>query len=175
MSGSSESLPWFVPKTRRLRSIYGIWIAVFQIGLWWSFLAIRPESRHALAVSSPVPLLVNILTLIPLVYYCGLSKKAPLWLQILAVVYTFSMIVNFFSARYWAIGTSRNFSHPLTHLDSIYFTLGVLTTAGTSPLSATSQSAIGWVTAQFLVDLAFLTGGVALVLANVRRRHDSSP
>lgn len=76
----------------------------------------------------------------------------------------------FFAKHYWSLGTTANFSRSLGYVDALFFAVGIMTTAGTSPISATSSLAREWVTAQELVDLILPTGGITLLLANLRVR-----
>ena len=81
------------------------------------------------------------------------------------VVYVFSQLLQAFAWLYWNYGTRSNFNRPLSHLDSLYFALGTLTTAGTGNLSATSDTARAIQTAQMFADLGLVLFALAIVFA----------
>lgn len=83
----------------------------------------------------------------------------------LVVAFLFSLLLQLFSYIYWSYGTPRNFGTSLSHLDSFYFALGTLTTAGTGSISAISETARGIQALQMGLDLAIVGFTVALVLA----------
>jgi hypothetical protein len=89
----------------------------------------------------------------------GMSRRMTLAL----VVLTFSTLLQVFSYQYWSYGTARNFNHPLTHLDALYFTLGTLTTAGTGNLVAISETARRIQTLQMFLDLALVVFALGLI------------
>jgi hypothetical protein len=81
------------------------------------------------------------------------------------LIFTFSLVLQTFSLLYWAHGTARDLSEPLTHLDAFYFALGTFTTAGTGNLSPISQVARGLQTLQMGVDFVLIGFIVVLVMA----------
>jgi hypothetical protein len=98
----------------------------------------------------------------------------------LLLVYVFSLLVQFFSYIYWSYGTQENFSRPLSHLDSVYFTIGTLTTAGTGSLNAISETSRGLQTVQMTIDVVLMVFVVGLVVARfashfVSRGHPAVP
>ena len=86
-------------------------------------------------------------------------------LTALLLAYILSLLLQFFSYAYWSYGTTRNFSASLSHLDSFYFALGTLTTAGTGNIAATSETARGLQTLQMGLDVVIVGFALALVLA----------
>ncbi|MBO0808091.1 MAG: two pore domain potassium channel family protein [Actinobacteria bacterium] len=62
-------------------------------------------------------------------------------------------------------GTTRNFTIRLSHLDSFYFALGTLSTAGTGNISAISETTRRLQAAQMGVDLILIGFVVTLFLA----------
>ena len=87
------------------------------------------------------------------------------WITAVVLLYTFSLLLQLFSFIYWSYGTTKNFSMNLSHLDSFYFALGTMTTAGTGNISAISESARGLQTLQMALDLVLIGFAVALTLA----------
>jgi hypothetical protein len=84
----------------------------------------------------------------------------------LFVVNAFLLITMQFASLYWTIGTTLNFSVELSRWDAIYFTLGVLTTAGAGTISPTSDLARAFVSGQMVLDLVFIAGAVTLAIAS---------
>ncbi len=81
-----------------------------------------------------------------------------------------SLIVTDFSMLYWLCGTSGNFSSTLSRLDSVYFALGTMTTAGTGSIAPVSQLARGLVSAQMAVDFVFLATVVSVAVTRLAER-----
>jgi tetratricopeptide (TPR) repeat protein len=94
----------------------------------------------------------------------GFRRFRP-WLTTILLVYIFSLLLQLFSYIYWSYGSTRNFSISLSHLDSFYFALGTLTTAGTGNISAISETARRIQTLQMGLDLVFVGIVVTLILA----------
>ena len=92
----------------------------------------------------------------------------------------FLLFLGTFSWLYSLDGSSKNFSHALSHLDAFYFALGTLSTAGTGNLSATSESARSIQAVEMATGMALILIGVATIvtrLTNGRsgRRAPQSP
>jgi uncharacterized membrane protein len=81
----------------------------------------------------------------------------------LAVVFIFDQVLWEFSDLYWNVGGGRNFTSPLSHLDSLYFSLGTLTTAGTGNVAAASEAARRIQTIQMLLDLSLAIFAISIV------------
>jgi len=78
----------------------------------------------------------------------------------------FSVVLQLFSYIYWVYGTApENFSVNLTHLDSVYFALGNLTTAGSGNVVAMSETTRRIQTVQLAVDFVLIGFFFALILA----------
>lgn len=92
------------------------------------------------------------------------------------LAYYLVVFIWMFSLVYWAYGTAKNFSVPLTRLDALYFTIGTLSSAGTGNLAPASQLARGIQTLQMILDLGFILVAVTLVvarLADVKAKPDN--
>jgi Ion channel len=90
----------------------------------------------------------------------------PIWTTLL-VLYVFSELLLGFSPLYWNHGGEANFSKPLSHLDSLYFAVGTLSTAGTGSLSALTEAAKEIQTVQMFMDLPLTLFAVAIVIAGI--------
>jgi hypothetical protein len=78
---------------------------------------------------------------------------------------TFCLTTANFGALYWHYGTTRNFNVTMSRVDSIYFALGTLTTAGTGNIAPVSQLARSLVSMQMVLDFILVAGGVSLAIA----------
>jgi len=76
-----------------------------------------------------------------------------------------SLTLANFSWFYWENGGRENFTSVLSHLDSVYFALGTLSTAGTGTLSAVSETARGIQAAQMAVDIGLTLFAVGVVVS----------
>ena len=95
-------------------------------------------------------------------------------LTALFLAYLFSLILQLFAYIYWTYGTTKNFSANLTHFDSLYFALGTLTTAGSSTITATSETARQIQALQMGLDLILIGFAVALILARYSNLFSAS-
>ncbi len=102
--------------------------------------------------------------LIPLIWFSLRRRFRPV-VTALFLLYVLSLLLQFFSYMYWTYGTTENFTIRMTHLDSFYFALGTLTTAGTGNLSAVSETTRNLQTWQMGLDLLLVGFVIALVLA----------
>jgi hypothetical protein len=80
-----------------------------------------------------------------------------------------------FTTIYWNIGTAKNFGHPLSHLDSAYFFLGILSTAGTGAINPVSEQAQLVVSLQYVADIVFVGLVLALFIVRVTEWRRSLP
>lgn len=97
---------------------------------------------------------------------------------IFGLLSTLSLLLATFSWFYWEYGTTPNFSQPLTHLDSTYFALGTLTTAGTGTFVAKGETAIALQSAQMALNLIltlFVIGVVVARFVPLRRPPIAAP
>jgi hypothetical protein len=102
--------------------------------------------------------------IVPMIWFCFRRRFRPV-VTTLFLIYVFSLLLQLFSYMYWAYGTTRNFTIRLSHLDSFYFALGTLSTAGTGNVSAISETTRGLQTLQMGLDLVLIGFVVALILA----------
>lgn len=142
------------------------YILLWPINLWfWQFSLTDRADRH------PVPhwyiwnaVYQIVLTgIVPLIVLC-FRRFRPV-ITALFLAYMLSLVLQIFSYMYWAYGTTRNFNIRLSHLDSFYFALGTMTTAGTGNISAISETSRRLQTLQMGLDLVLIGFVVALVLA----------
>lgn len=138
------------------------YLLFFPIRLWFFQFELTQRGQLGVAYIVEVVVIQIILGgLVPLVVSCFFRFR-PL-LTGLLLAYVLSLLLQFFSYAYWTYGTTPNFNASLSHLDSFYFALGTLTTAGTGSISATSELARGYQTLQMGLDIA-LIGFVAVVV-----------
>ena len=167
MSTATES----VQILRRWTTLWVVLPAFGQITLWYSFFALRHKERHLIHFGWGFWQVSNIVLALVTACIVGLSTRFHVVWRLLVLVVWLSTTINFFAARYWEIGTTANFTHDLTPLDATYFALGTLTTAGTSPIAATSQVARAWVATQMGVDFLIIGTVIALALSDIARRQ----
>lgn len=77
----------------------------------------------------------------------------------------FLTLTLLFARVYWDIGTAANFGVDLSKIDSIYFALGTLTTAGTGTIAPTSGLARGITSGQMIVDFVFIAAAVTIAIS----------
>jgi hypothetical protein len=138
------------------------YIMFWPINLWfWQFeLTGRASLPHWYFGSAVLGVLLGI---VPLIWLC-FRRFRPV-VAALFLAFTLSQVLQFFSYMYWSYGTATNFSVRLSHLDSFYFALGTMTTAGTGDVSAISEIARGLQTLQMGFDLVLFGFVVTLILA----------
>lgn len=138
---------------------YVLW---FPIHLWfWQFTLTRPAPIGASYIEGAVFQIA--LPMVWLIWSC-FHRFRPVRTAIVLLC-LFSLVLQLFSFIYWSYGSTRNFSISLSHLDSFYFALGTLTTAGTGNISAISETARGLQALQMGLDLLFVGIALAIVLA----------
>jgi Ion channel len=139
------------------------YILLWPIHLWfWQFeLPERAPLPHWYFWSAVQQIVLG--GIAPLIWFC-FRRFRPV-VTALFLAYVLSLLLQLFSYMYWAYGTTRNFSIRLSHLDSFYFALGTLTTAGTGNISAISETARRLQTLQMGLDLVLIGFVVALALA----------
>jgi ABC-type multidrug transport system fused ATPase/permease subunit len=89
------------------------------------------------------------------------------------LAFTFSVFLLYFSSFYWSSGSVKNFSEPLSHLDSLYFTLGTMG-GGTGNLWAVSESARLIQSVQMILDFALILFTVGIVISRYSGRASAS-
>lgn len=140
----------------------GWYVLWFPIHLWfWQFTLIDPAPVGSSYILGAVFQIA--VPIVWLVWSCFRRFK-PVRTAIV-LIYLFSLVLQLFSYIYWSFGNVKNFSISLSHLDSFYFALGTLTTAGTGDISAISETARGLQTLQMGLDLLFVGIALAIVLA----------
>jgi hypothetical protein len=140
------------------------YILFFPIRLW--FFQFELTERGSIGVTYIVEVVVVQLFLggiVPLVVSCFFRFRPVVTGLLLA--YVFSLLLQFFSYVYWTYGTTQNFNIELSHLDSFYFAVGTLTTAGTGNISAISDTSRGYQTVQMALGLALVGFVVVLIMA----------
>lgn len=150
---------------RGYRTKIGILITGFlgvQLLLWVMFALTTARRGSAL----PVELTGGVISiLVGILFLAGLSRSNVGGLELFVLVASqFSGLVACFTALYYAVGTSHNFSMPLSHGDALYLAIGTLSTAGTGSVVATSQLARAIQSAQMVLDLGLVVFAVGLII-----------
>jgi hypothetical protein len=157
-----------VTESRRILGSFVIVFVVVTIGPWLLFL--RESQRHPYGVAVLAPITVFLLLGVVAIMIIA-RKRWPLWLLVLAVLYTAQFILFEFALFYWGQGTIHNFTQPLGHFDAVYFAIGTFAT-GTGNINAVSDQVRAIQATQMCVDLCFLLLAVGVVVA---RLGDLSP
>ena len=135
---------------------------VIQAFFWW--VSLGQTQRHRLGAGIVAVDAFFLACLVVLLVLLARFDRTAVGL-ILLLLATFSAVVAIFSRIYWGYGGPSNFTRPLTHLDSVYFALGTLSTAGSGTLAATSESARAIQTVQMAIDVPLTLIAVAAVIA----------
>jgi Ion channel len=149
-----------------------MYVCWFPIHLWfWKPALIDPSPVGSTYIGEAI---IQIsLPLIGLIASCFFRFRPVL--TVVLIVCLFSLVLQLFSYIYWSYGSTQNFSIRLSHLDSFYFALGTLTTAGTGSISVVSETARGLQTLQMGPDLILVIFAVALVVARYSSLFDRRP
>ena len=132
----------------------------WPVHLWfWQFLLTTRGVPHSYIYNAIFQIIGNIV----LVAWLCFGRFRPV-LTAIALMYTFSLILQLFSYIYWSYGADGNFTTTLTHLDSFYFALGTLTTAGTGNIAPLNETTRGLQALQMGLDFALISFVVVLVL-----------
>ncbi len=140
------------------------YILLWPVYLWFlQFQLTERNGLNAWYLANLIVIQITLTGITPLVIQCFLPFRPVL--TTIQLLYVFNLVLQFFSYAYWSYGSTRNFSAELTHLDSFYFALGTLTTAGTGNISAISETARRFQTFQMLIDFVLIGFVVALIVA----------
>jgi voltage-gated potassium channel len=94
----------------------------------------------------------------------ALATSVPLFLLLFASTYVVMAKIS-----------AGNFSQPLTHTDSLYFTVTVFATVGFGDITAKTEAARLVVTGQMITDLIIIGLGVRVIVGAVRRGQQRRP
>ena len=149
------------------------YVLLVPVHLWfWQFLLTPREPLPGWYIPNALQQII-VGGIAPLIWLCFRRPFRP-WLTAFLVAYVLSDLLQFFSYFYWSYGSTANFTIPLSHLDSFYFALGTLSTAGTGNVSAISPLSRGLQTWQMGIDLVLIAFVVALILARYTTLFDRS-
>jgi hypothetical protein len=134
-----------------------------QVVFWIYFWATSARS----GLSAPMVLVSCVPPTVVTIYAVAtvMVIKDRLWTTVVIVFAAVDILITF-SKLYYDAGTTRDFTEPLSHTGALYFSLGMLTTAGTGTISPVSDAAKTVVGIQMILDLLFFA--VALVIAVTR-------
>jgi hypothetical protein len=116
-----------IAKSPTYATIY--FLVISQLVAWLSFFAVKPNAKLSLFFG----VLLAGFVVMPVYYTTRLAllKRAVGWQLAALLANSFIQVVLYFAAVYFAYGTAGNFNAPISRIDAIYFSLGMLTTAGT--------------------------------------------
>lgn len=126
-------------------------------------------------VSAGAFMLIGVLAVMCMwsIYYTtrvSLLKRATTWHQVTLLADCLILIVVYFASIYSLIRANGNFNIPLSRVDAIYFSLGMLTTAGTGNIVPQSDLARGMVSIQMVFDFIFVAITVVIAITNLSER-----
>jgi hypothetical protein len=143
---------------------------LFQALLWHLFLNASGRGN-----ALPLTLVVMMVLLVAWNGFLAVQQvratKSFTFVTLASLMNIVSLIFTDFSMLYWLYGTNKNFTTTLSRLDSVYFALGTMTTAGTGSIAPASQLARGLVSAQMAVDFIFLATVVSLAVTRLGERN----
>jgi hypothetical protein len=143
----------------------------FPIHLWfWQFLLTPRAPLPGRYIPNAI-FQVVFSGIAPLIWFCFRCPFGP-WLTAGFLAYVVSLLLQYFSYIYWSYGSTTNFTIPLSHLDSFYFALGTLSTAGSGNISAISALSRGLQSWQMGLDLVLIGFVAALILARYATLFD---
>src|SRR5689334_4087549 len=132
-----------------------LFYTLLQLGMWALFSSTHKHDPFSGVVV--VMYLVGAATAVYNLIAAAKDRSRDASDAVLLVIQVMSYVLAVFSLLYYAIGTAKNFSSPLSHTDAFYFALGTLSTAGTGNIVAISEDARGLQTYEMLT-------GIGLVL-----------
>ena len=150
------------------------WLLVIDLVLlgapWAAFFRYdRPPAAHPHMAILPVVVLVSVLV-IAFVGTVAITRSGwPMEAIVGGLILSAGCLVCVFADLYYSIGTTRNFSMPLSHLDAIMVAVGTLSTAGTGDVAPKSELARGLLTTQMSLDVLFVGVVLALAVASLSR------
>jgi hypothetical protein len=121
----------FVFRRRAWVPVVGVAIFAFAAFAGWNS---QFHLTQRVAASSYYDIEPIVSVAIGIVIVC-LMRFRPAWTTLI-VVYVFSELLQAFSFLYWSYGGGHNFNLRLSHLDSLYFSLGTLSPAGKGNIGA---------------------------------------
>jgi hypothetical protein len=155
---------------KRLQINATIGLAVSQAFAWSNFLA---YNRHTGFPFNPPGIIVTIFVASYATYFAiriAQNARRFTWVVGAVLLNAFLLLIVDFAGFYWRFGTTPNFNVTLSRLDSLYFTLGTLTTAGTGSITPQSQVARGLVSVQMVLDLILIAVALAIAVARLSER-----
>lgn len=103
------------------------------------------------------------------------TSEAPVGEALVAVSMLASMVLVGFSIGYYSLAQNSDQIPGIhTRLDSLYFTATTLSTVGYGDIVATGQFARGMVTAQIVINLTLIAGGLRLVTSAAQEARRTS-
>jgi hypothetical protein len=150
---------WGWRKRRKWALVLAVFVFALSLVFSWVNLFDDVRRQPVWSYATIYPLVIIAFMIVILIF----GEFHRLWSP-LVVVFIFDQILWEFSDLYWNVGGGHNFTSPLSHLDSLYFSLGTLTTAGTGNIAAASEAARRIQTIQMLLDLSLVVFAISIVV-----------
>jgi voltage-gated potassium channel len=151
--------------------------AVRSAGSVIAFVAIYyllpPDTSSAwAAITTLAGGLVVLITLIVFQVRWIVTSRYPTLRAVEALAFSLPLFLVLFAGSYVVMShmSSGSFGQPLTHTDSLYFTVAVFSTVGFGDITAKSEAARLLVTAQMILDIAII--GLAIRAIVGAARHE---
>jgi hypothetical protein len=149
------------------------WAVFGQVAMWANF--IRASKQHW-SVEGPIAGALYIFTILVMANFvvkAAMDARATVRDIAELVLYLLSLVLVDSALLYYTSGTTKNWSQHLSHFDAIFVSIGTLTTAGTSGISAKSTLAHGLLTGQMIVDFVAVTFVIGAALQRLTPRTPS--
>lgn len=146
-------------------------VIVFMMGpgvalLVWTLFPVSPRGRQGLPWLAWVCVAGCVIHLANQLVHAVKPARMKL-IDIYSLIGSVSLINFLFACAYYAIGTTKDFGQPMTHVDALYFDLSTFTTVGYGDITARSQLARGIVSTQLVIDLVLLLGVAGVLLSRL--------
>jgi len=161
---------------RRIQIRASVGLIIPQAIAWLNFFFISQQPGFHLTT---IGVVITVLLAAYAIYWVIPIARSARGVTIALVVSlsnAFLLLVVAFAGLYYRFGMTNNFAAPMeTHIDALYFTLGILTTAGTGNISPVGQLSRGLVGIQMFIDLVFITIAVSIAVTRLAERRSSPP
>jgi hypothetical protein len=153
-------------------------IALF-VAPWFAFVTVNHKvfAHHRFVfISSSSYIFWAILDLGVILWglYILIKSRASRAILIAIVIAVANAIVIDFAYLYYILGIGSNFSQHLSHLDAVYLSLGIFTTAGSGSIYPASELTRGLVIIQYIIDVVFFSALVNLLVSRLSRTGKSA-
>jgi hypothetical protein len=135
---------------------------------------------HSSTVVASIVLVIGLVALIALI---GIQARSisrtpfPVLRAVESLGTSVPLFILLFASTYLVMASisHSNFNQPLTHTDSLYFTVSVFATVGFGDIVAKTESARLIVTGQMISDVVIIGVGVKVIIESVKRARQRGP